>query len=174
MKPGHYSSAKVFIKELNSHIVDSGIRIIIKNLKFYYEEFSQSVRVRKRTDMIVTLSPKLQRMLGIDSKHTNIRDNLLAEHVIDVTDSLHHMYVYTNLIEHRSLGRQMVPLVRIIPISGTGGNMNDIHNFNNLHYFNVKRCIFETIEVDIRSGVGEYIPFNRGVCILTFHFTKVK
>ena len=124
--------------------------------------------------MIVTLSPKLQRMLGIDSKHTNIRDNLLAEHVIDVTDSLHHMYVYTNLIEHRSLGRQMVPLVRIIPISGTGGNMNDIHNFNNLHYFNVKRCIFETIEVDIRSGVGEYIPFNRGVCILTFHFTKVK
>lgn len=174
MNQGHYGDAKTFIKELNNRILDSGVNTIIKNLKFYYDDISQRVRIRNRGGMIVTLSPKLQRMLGIASKHEYIRDHLTAEHVIDITDSLHHMYVYTNLIEHRSLGRQMVPLVRIIPINGTGGNMNDIHNFHNLHYFKVKRCIFDTIEVDIRSGVGEYIPFNRGVCILTFHFKKIQ
>ena len=174
MNPGHYRDAKTFVRELNDRVFDSDIPRIYKNLKFFYEEIPQRVKIRKRTDMEVSLSPKLQRMLGFDSKHKNLRDHLLAEHVIDITDSLHHMYIYTNLIEHRSLGRQMVPLIRIIPINGTGGNMNEIHNFNNLHYFNAKRSIFETIEVDIRSGVGEYIPFNRGVCILTFHFRKTK
>ena len=139
---------------------------------FTYDEISQRVEVKYIDRMQVELGPKLQHILGFREK--TLRNRQSADNVLDINSGLHHMFVYTNLIEHRPLGKQMVPLMRIIPIKGTGGDMNDINSFHNLYYLRARRQIFDTIEVDIRDGIGDYIPFNRGVSILTFHFRKQK
>ncbi len=174
MGPGHYRSPKMFINELNRNILRFSTGGIAKVLRFDYDEITQRVIVRKKSKLILRFSPKLQRMLGFDSTRDEIPDNVRGDYVMDITDSLHHMYVYTNIVEHRALGRQLVPLIRILSIQGVGGDMNDIHTFHNLHYFRARRQTFDTVEVNIRDGQGDFIPFNRGVSILTFHFRKLK
>ena len=173
MQPGHYRTADIFIKALNASLHNSGYSYIIKNIRFHYDEISQRVQVRKRGDIKLVLSPKLKRMLGFHRAREEIHNNDYGEFVMDITDSLHHMYVYTNIVEHRALGRQLVPLIRILSIKGVGGDVNDINTFHNLHYFRARRQTFDTVEVNIRDGQGNFIPFNRGVSILTFHFRKV-
>ena len=170
MKPGHYGDENVFINELNKAIAVH--RHLRSKIMFTYDEISQRVEVKYIDRMQVELGPKLQHILGFKEK--TLRSRQSADHVLDINSGLHHMFVYTNLIEHRPLGKQMVPLMRIIPIKGTGGDMNDINSFHNLYYLRARRQIFDTIEVDIRDGIGDYIPFNRGVSILTFHFRKQK
>jgi len=174
MSPGHYRTPEMFIQELNTRIVKFSTGSIAKVIRFDYDSISQRVTVRKRGPFILKFSPKLQRMLGFHSSRDEIPDHARGDYVMDITDSLHHMYVYTNIVEHRALGRQLVPLIRILSIKGVGGDMNDIHTFHNLHYFRARRQTFDTVEVNIRDGQGDFIPFNRGVSILTFHFRKLK
>ena len=174
MKPGHYRNTDIFIKALNANIRNCGYSYIIKNVKFQYDEITQRAGVRiKKGDFKLKLSPKLKRMLGFHRSREELRNEDFGEHVMDITDSLHHMYVYTNIVEHRALGQQLVPLIRILSIKGVGGDMNDINTFHNLHYFRARRQTFDTVEVNIRDSQGNFIPFNRGVSILTFHFKKV-
>ena len=170
MKPGHYKNENIFINELNKEIATH--RHLRSKLMFVYDTISQRVEVKFVGSMVVELSPKLQHILG--SNETILKNRQRTDHVLDINSGLHHMFVYTNLIQHRPLGKQMVPLMRIIPIKGTGGDMNDINSFHTLHYLRARRQIFDSIEVDIRDGVGDYIPFNRGVSVLTFHFKRVQ
>ena len=171
MHPGHYRNPDIFIKALNASIKSSGYSYIMKNVRFQYDEITQRVRVRKKGDISLKLSPKLKRMLGFHSSRDEIQDQARSDYVMDITDSLHHiMYVNTNIVEHRAFGRQLVPLIRILSIKGTGGDVTDVNTFPNLHYFRARRQIFDTVEINIRDSQGNFIPFNRGVSILTFHF----
>lgn len=173
LNAGHYRDAEIFIFALNKAISEVSVGYVNKNIGFTYDKISQRVRVMKKGGVTLTFSPKLKRMLGFHPSRNQIPNNARGDYVIDITDSLHHMFVYTNIIEHRAMGRQLVPLIRILPIKGTGGDMNDINTFQNLHYFRARRQIFDTIEINIRDSQGQFIPFNRGVSILTFHFRKL-
>ena len=62
------------------------------------------------------------------------------------------------------MGDVSAPLLRIVPVQKTGVSQGDViaHTFNAPHYVPVKRKNFETIKMDIRTDVGEKVPFQRG------------
>ena len=145
-----------------------------KCLYFEYNNISQRVKLFRHPEakILVQLSTKLQRMLGFETFPQNF-DTITAREVIDIFDGEHYIFVYSNVLEHRIVASQMVPLLRILPVSATG-DLHNVQTFQNLHYFKARKQVFTSLEIDLRSLTGEKIPFQRGQIILTLHFRKVE
>ena len=168
---GHYSKSKDIIQQLN---------IGVKNLKdgelkngttFRLDKFSGRANLYAKDYIQPAFSPKLSRILGFETEMPTLTGSKFIGHdVVDIHDGLHHLFVYTNLIEARPVGDTIAPLLRVIPVDHEDKIRNKIKSFNNIHYQPVRRQIFESVEIDIRDGTGEFIPFERGNILVTLHF----
>lgn len=67
-------------------------------------------------------------------------------------------------MERRVVGDSLVPLLRIVPLSGEQGD-TVWNSFQKPQYVPVLCKEFGTIEVDIRDDTGRPVPFERGKVI---------
>ena len=86
---------------------------------------------------------------------------------------LHALYVYCNVLECVSVGDTMAPLLRIVAVKGSRGEMTYIQ-YDQPRYIPLQKKTFDSIEIDIRDDTGESIPFDSGKLIVTLHFRRAK
>ena len=96
-----------------------------------------------------------------------------ADFVVDMSRGFESLYVYTNVVEPRVVGDSLVPLLRIVPLSGSQGDTVS-KTFQKTQYVPVLCKEFGTIEIDIRDDTGRPVPFERGKVVVTLHFRRIK
>jgi hypothetical protein len=97
-----------------------------------------------------------------------------SEFPFDLSGGVHALYVYSNLVKPSFVGDSLTQLIRLVEVP------NDIKygqqiviNYPNPFYVPVLIKEFETIEIDIKDGIGENIPFKFGRAIIVLHFRKI-
>lgn len=173
LPPGHYPTAQQLIDRLNTMLQKCEHEVFRGNVYFFYDHITQKVTFEGRNDVDASFSTKLLRMLGVLNVTSDVYlEKFVGDDVVDVADGVHNLYIYSNVVEHRPVGRMMVPLLRIIPVVDSAGNVTKNHAFESVHYLDARRGVFESIEIDIRTVAGESVPFQRGEIIATLHFRK--
>ena len=69
----------------------------------------------------------------------------------------------------------MLPLLRVIPVKKTEKDaIIGLVTFETVHYSMVRRRLYDTIEIDIRTDTGESVKFERGHILVTLHLRQKK
>ena len=96
---------------------------------------------------------------------------LPANSVVDLRRGFESLYVYSIMVEPRVVGDKIVPLLRIVPITGQHGEMVTTR-FEHVQYIPTMSREFGTIETEIRDDTGRPVPFERGKVTVTLHFRR--
>ena len=73
------------------------------------------------------------------------------EHVVHMDQGFDTRYVYTDVVEYRTVGDSVAPLLRALPVGGShGATVSD--RFTNIHYVPLLYSHFKSIEINIRDG----------------------
>ena len=162
---GYYDSPKTLVKALN---LDKESRV-----KFSYDSVTQKMRAHLKRQTKFRLYGDLSDILGFsnitsDADHTVM---LPANSVVDLRRGFESLYVYSSMVEPRVVGDKIVPLLRIVPITGRHGEMVTTR-FDHVQYIPVMSREFGTIETEIRDDTGRPVPFERGKVTVTLHFRR--
>ena len=104
-------------------------------------------------------------------QYMNGRRNTPFAVFVDLSRGFKSFYVYSSLVEPRIVGDKIVPLLRIVPITGRNGEMVTTR-FDHVQYIPVMRREFGTVETEIRDNSGRPVPFERGKVTVTLHFRR--
>jgi hypothetical protein len=139
---------------------------------------------------IITMNPKLKEypihvtgklglLLGIgDGTRQWIQasnDKNVVGEVMQIDNSVNHIYLYTDIVDYVVTGDTVAPLLRILPMQSFAGNDqmdHYTHTFTKAHYIPVSRHHIESIHIDLRDDQGKNIPFVSGKSIVKLHFRR--
>lgn len=94
---------------------------------------------------------------------------LVSSGVPSLTRHIDYMYVYTNIGQYVLVGDSKVPLLRYFPLTTSTKNKSFIKRL----YVKLNQPRIEHIEVSIRDGAGELVPFIPNEATqLTLHFRR--
>ena len=138
-----------------------------------YDSVTQKMRAHLKRQTKFRLYGDLSDILGFgnitsDADHTV---TLPANSVVDLRRGFESLYVYSSMVEPRVVGDKIVPLLRIVPITGRHGEMVTTR-FDHVQYIPVMSREFGTIETEIRDDTGRPVPFERGKVTVTLHFRR--
>ena len=174
IEAGYYQGPKTLVKTIN--------KSLLRALPANVVRLSYSVITHKMT---LTMLSNVVFLGDMNTTILGFRDNPLigpndgtdivreADSVVDMSRRFESLYVYTNVVELRVVGDSLVPLLRIVPLSGRQGDTVS-KTFQKTQYVPALCKEFGTIEIDIRDDTGRPVPFERGKVVVTFHFRRIK
>jgi len=115
-------------------------------------------------------------LLGFTTKEiinsTNSSTTIKATHASESTDvKLQHLYVYCDVIENVPVGDTEAPLLRIV--NSRKSDTEVVHlSFDPPRYIPLQRKNFDSIEIDIRTDLGDPVPFSTRKLVTTLHFRR--
>lgn len=161
----------------NINNIITALNNLREKITFRFDDISKLVTVTVTDESItsLTLSPRLSFQMGFEP-NTNLVDKNHRKCPANIFLGLpSQLFVYCDIIEPQIVGDVMTPLLRIIPLDPSKYiyGSNKMHVFSPPHYLPVMRREFDTIEIDIRSSIGEKIPFQFGTVCVKLHFRKL-
>jgi hypothetical protein len=183
LAPGYYDSITDLVQAINECIKHMADEFKLEAFPtFKYSAITKRLNANVNWGAHLLFSPALCAMLGlIESQNTIQHDNYSDEaplewvsaHACDINRGFSSMYVYCNVLEHIPIGDTKAPLLRIVHLSGKGGD--NVHTlYEKPLYVPLQQKHFDSIEIDIRSDTGNPIPFEYGKSIVTLHFRHCK
>lgn len=144
---------------------------------FRYDDISKRVMVTAIDKSVtsITSSAKLSLQLGFEP-NTNFIRNGMGKYPANLYLGLpSQMFIYTDIVQPQIVGDVMTPLVRIVPLDPSKYiyGAYKINVFSPAHYVSVLRREFDTIEIDIRTSVGEKVSFQFGTACVKLHFKRI-
>ncbi len=170
LEDGLYEDPQQFVGTLDRRLADMIMRSTETTPVFQYGDTSQRATVAVPEGTKVELSQPLQSMLGMEQceleegQHTGTKP-------VDLQGGFYSLYIYCDLLEPRIVGDAQVPLLRIVPIEGTQGQMVT-KTYENLQYIPMLKKNFRTVELYIMTDTGELVAFNPGKLVITLHFRR--
>ena len=135
---GYYRNPRNIIHALNSGINNLKNENFKSTITFQFNSISHKASVLKKKDSIFAIfSDKLTRILGFRKVDPAWKRDLYGDNITDLDDGLHHLFIYTNIVEHRTVGHSLVPLLRILPIPKVKQTMSHVFTFQNIHHSTV-------------------------------------
>ena len=181
LEPKRYENIEAFVRALRE--VLNGLNLYIsRDVHLSYDSQTQKLQLRLDGGVSLTVSSRLMGILGFDEtasivvKQPDGRYRLdpgthVSQGAIDLFTGLHTLWVYSDIVGHRIVADQSLPLLRILAVEYEGkGDPYKNHAFENIHYLPVRQALFQSIEIDIRDSQGKPVPFERGQVIATLHF----
>ncbi len=115
-------------------------------------------------------------VMGYEKRYYEISSptTLTAEHAPQLRRGINNMYIYASVCAPIQVGDVLVPLLKSIWL-----NVNKNYQYNEIRSIDIKNPMYvpvalssiNTIEINIRSDSGYYIPFSENaVTVLTLHF----
>lgn len=143
---------------------------------FSYSQIGNKVRLELMPYTEVILSEDLKEILGFKSD-TRLY-NLTAEKIVfessndfSLNSNRQTFYIYCDILENVAVGDTVAPLLRTIDVEGERGTM--IHrNFEQPRYLPIQKKNFDSVQIDIRDGLGRPIPFEGDTVIVTLHLRR--
>ena len=167
---GYYDNPKALATTLNG---DKPGRV-----KFSYEPVTQKVVAHVKSDTKVALYGDLPDILGfmqgdaVTVLTSSARSRIVrAYSIVDLRRGFESLYVYSSIVETRIVGDKIAPLLRIVPITGSHGEMVTAR-FDHVQYIPVLSREFGCVETEIRDDTGRPVPFERGKVTVTLHFRR--
>ncbi len=170
---GYYDSPKAFAKKLNG---DKPGRV-----KFSYEPVTQKFVANLKSETTFTLYGDLPDILGFgagtgDSISTSLASStrsmvVIGYSIADLRRGFEPLYIYSSIVEPRIVGGKIAPLLRIVPITGSHGEMVTTR-FDHVEYIPLLSREFGSVETEIRDDTGRPVPFERGKVTVTLHFRR--
>lgn len=146
-----------------------------KKKYFSYDEETGMITIDVN-DEPIQISGQLAMILGIgegDKKWVAVPRSKTRKFAIDLKRGLHHIFLYSDIVQFVLLGDVSAPLLRVMPLSSTYNDPEQYtHVFTNPHYIPVSRRSIETIQIDLRNDIGDFIPFVSGKSIVKLHFRR--
>ena len=167
---GLYEDPQKFISELDVKVADITLTAGSATPVFRYGDTSQRATIDVPEATKVELSKPLQNMLGMEQCELD-EGHHVGNKPVDLHDGFYSMYVYCDLLEPRIVGDAKVPLLRIVPIEGTMGQMIT-KTYENLQYQPLLKKQFRTVEIYIMTDTGDLVPFSAAKLVITLHFRK--
>ena len=88
-------------------------------------------------------------------------------------DPVSALYLYCNVIEPRTVGHTLAPLLGVIPVKEKSG-VNVAKRYEKLQYYPVLKKNISDIHISLRDDQGKAIRFRKGKVVVTLHFRKRK
>ena len=163
LNDGYYDCPETLVEALN---LDKASRV-----KLSYDSVTQKVRAHLKRQRKFRLYGDLSDILGFNNITSDADHSITlpANSVIDLRHGSESLCVYSSMVEPRVVGDKIVPLLRIVLITGRHGEMVTTR-FDHVQYIPVMSREFGTIEAEIRDDTGRPVPFERGKVTVTLHF----
>ena len=91
--------------------------------------------------------------------------------IVDLSRGFVSLYVYSSIVEPRIVGDKIALLLRIVPITGSHGEMVTAR-FDHFQYIPVLSREFGCVETEIRDDTDRTVPFERGKVTVTLHIRR--
>ena len=91
--------------------------------------------------------------------------------IVDLRRGFESLYVYSSIVEPRIGGDKIAVLLRIVPITGSHGDLVTAR-FDHVQYIPVLSREFGCVETVIRDDTDRPVPFERGKVTVTLHFRR--
>ena len=83
------------------------------------------------------------------------------------------IYVYCDVIEHRTVGQTLAPLSGVLPVTGKPGAYVS-KRYDKIQYHLVLKKNLGDIHISLRDDQGKRIRFRKGKVIMTLHLRPKK
>ena len=118
-------------------------------------------------DVTVTFSEQLASLLGFGKKYYAELGEYTSENVANV-DTVNAIYVYCDVIEHRTMGHTLAPLLAVLLVTGKSGAYVS-KRYDKIQYHPVLKKNFSDIHISLRDDQAKQIRFRKGKMIVTLH-----
>ena len=125
-----------------------------------------------KPDVVVTLSNELASILGFRETWYREIGEYTSVSVANV-DTVNAIYVYCNVIEHRTVGHTLAPLIGVLPVTGNPGAYVS-KRYDKIQYHPVLKKNLSDIHISLRDDQGKRIRFRKGKVIVTLHLRPKK
>jgi hypothetical protein len=174
--PGGYYTPLEICKEINYHIK--------RTMRNYKGRLSFNERNRK---MAISLDPcekvilheKFAKALGFirfstfDNTVGLVKLKVIAEHAVDLSLSVHNIFVYSNIVKDTLVGDTYTNLLRIVSVeSKPGSHISKV--FTHPYYHELNTNTLNVIEISTRDFEGNLIRYESGSVIIKLHFRAKK
>ena len=123
-------------------------------------------------DVVVTLSNELASILGFRKVWYWEIGEYTSASVANV-DTVNAIYVYCDVIEHRTVGHTLAPLLAVLPVTGKPGAYVS-KRYDKIQYHPVLKKNLSDIHISLRDDQGKRIRFRKGKVIVTLHLRPKK
>ena len=170
----HYSNINQLIAAINEKFQKHNLEC-----SFHFWELKQRVSLQVPHGCNLTISAKLSDILGFDGLFEfNGPDPDYAQPISffgkfrpDVLGGRYHMFVYCDIIEPQIVGSSLVPLLRMVNLSGQEGEAVT-QSFVNPSFLPISRREFDVISIILCDEFGEELPIDKGQVTLTLQVRK--
>ena len=155
-------------KSISNKIMHADSSIKNSNI-IYYDEAKSCYGILVLPHYQVKLNPLFANIFGFSEYHfikTSYGKKMDKYESINLVPAL---YVYCDIIEHQFVGDKKTQLLRNIS-THTPESSHRYLTFDTPHYIAVKQKVISTITINIRSDLGELIPFIHGKSLVKLHF----
>jgi hypothetical protein len=126
----------------------------------------------RASGMSLVVTPRLGRILGFE-KFDFTSGVTTGIHHSDIDEGMSAIYVYSNIVQNQLVGDSLVPLLRVVPIRGSRGELYRSEEFLHPHYLPTVKETTSELQFHLRRDDGTPISFKTGKVVLTLHFRKV-
>ena len=143
-------------------LVNSFNSLVKQDIKMEYIKYSNKIEINSELDFKIKFSPVLSLIFGYPNNE------------IDLNQSIHHVYIYIDIIEPIRVGSGFSRVLKIIPVN-LNKNVGEMLSFNFQHPLLVplERKSIQKINVEFRTDTGSLLPIYSGKSLLTIKFVKV-
>ena len=160
---GYYHDVGDIIREL--HKVESKV-------KFEFQNLPQKTSITLPKNMVLDWNGSdIADCLGFDPAKQIKNSSSLSENISSTQNCYKNIYVYTDIIQNQYVGDVQVPLLRIVPVNKSYGEMCCIR-FDKPFFVPLNRNFVDCIKIDLRDDRGELISFMSGKSSATLLFKR--
>jgi len=172
----NYSNPRVLSIEINQ-LLRSAFGEEIGQMRISKKSKKASLTVKRGRIMI---TKTIGENLGFSSSYLH-RDKVYyvfkegthtAEEDPVTLGGMYHIFVYSDIVQPQIVGDSLVPLLRIVNITGKKGDV--VTQTFRPYYLPINKLEFDTVEVLLCNEFGEEINFEQGQSIVTLHIRKTK
>ena len=159
---GYYQTSQELINAINRAIFE-------ENVTATYSVSSRRIVMNIPIGTSLHFNEPLSSMLGIGYGRTvctNVTTSVRFP--VNLGRGIDSLYVYTDIVQTKLVGDTATPLLSIVPIQGTHGEMV----FK--EYSNLSKNVFSTIEIYWKDSAGCDIPFAFGKVTVLLHFKEIQ
>lgn len=137
-----------------------------------FDTVTNRVNINVKIDSYqLIISEKLSRILRFCGNCTFETGNNTSEQPPDLLCGMHHIFVYCDIIQPQIVSSSIVPLLRMVNISGDDGKA--VTSTFRPYYLPLSRTEFDVITILLCNEFGEIIHFDEGQSTVTLHFRKL-
>ena len=145
-------------------------------LNLQYDDLSNRVLmfIDPAAEFKISFSHNIATPLGFEGDKYYSPGGIQAPFPADIHDGCSALYVYSDIVQKRLVGDDMVPLLKVIPAEPIQTALSHTWvRFVNVEYVPSVKTHIDTVEINIRRDNGQIIPFESGKVVITLHFKRV-